>query len=90
MAADPGYRLLDLYLDDYASAGAAAAQAGSLGAAAKQHGTGGVVIAFAEVLEPAQHARDASQSFRCCGDRWPGGNPPSRPPPSTPPMVAEL
>ncbi len=49
----PAYRLLDLYFDDYAAASAAAAQAGALVAATKENATGGVVIAFAEVLEEA-------------------------------------
>jgi uncharacterized protein (TIGR02118 family) len=47
----PAYRLLDLYFADYAAAGAAAAEAGPLVAATREHATGGVVIAFAEVLE---------------------------------------
>ena len=49
----PAYRLLDVYFADYAAASAAAAQAGALVAATKKHATGGVVIAFAEVLEEA-------------------------------------
>ena len=49
----PAYRLLDLYFADYAAASAAAEQAGPLVAATKEHATGGVVIAFAEVLEEA-------------------------------------
>ncbi len=49
----PAYRLLDLYFADYAAASAAAAQAGPLVAATVEHATGGVVIAFAEVLEDA-------------------------------------
>ena len=52
-SATPAYRLLDLYFADYAAASAAAAQAGGLVAATKEHATGGVVIAFAEVLEDA-------------------------------------
>lgn len=52
-SATPAYRLLDLYFEDYAAASAAAAQAGPLVAATKKHATGGVVIAFAEVLEEA-------------------------------------
>jgi hypothetical protein len=47
----PAYRLPDLCFADYDAAGAAAAQAGPLVAATVQHATGGVVIAFAEVLE---------------------------------------
>jgi uncharacterized protein (TIGR02118 family) len=47
----PAYRLLDLYFADYAAASAAAAEAGPLVAATKEHATGGIVIAFAEVLE---------------------------------------
>jgi uncharacterized protein (TIGR02118 family) len=47
----PAYRLLDLYFTDYAAASAAAAQAGPLVAATVQHATGGVMIAFADVLE---------------------------------------
>jgi uncharacterized protein (TIGR02118 family) len=49
----PAYRLLDLYFDDYAAASAAAAQAGPLVGATLEHATGGVVIAFAEVLVDA-------------------------------------
>lgn len=49
----PAYRLLDLYFADYDAASAAAAQAGPLVAATKEQATGGVVIAFAEVLETA-------------------------------------
>jgi uncharacterized protein (TIGR02118 family) len=49
----PAYRLLDLYFDDYAAASAAAAEAGPLVAATVEHASGGVVIAFAEVLEDA-------------------------------------
>ena len=47
----PAYRLLDLYFADYATASAAAAEAGDLVAATLKHATGGIVIAFAEVLE---------------------------------------
>lgn len=47
----PAHRLLDLYFTDYAAASAAAAEAGPLVGATKQHATGGVIIAFAEVLE---------------------------------------
>ena len=47
----PAYRLLDLYFADYAAASAAAAEAGPMVAATLEHATGGVVIAFAEVLE---------------------------------------
>jgi uncharacterized protein (TIGR02118 family) len=49
--ATPAYRLLDLYFTDYAAASAAAAEAGPLVGATKQHATGGVILAFAEVLE---------------------------------------
>jgi len=49
----PAYRLLDLYFTDYASASAAAAQAGPLVSATLEHATGGVAIAFAEILEDA-------------------------------------
>jgi uncharacterized protein (TIGR02118 family) len=49
----PAYRLLDLYFTDYAAAGAAAAEAGPLVGATIEHATGGVVIAFAEILEDA-------------------------------------
>ena len=49
----PAYRLLDLYFAGYAAASAAAAEAGALVAATLKHATGGVVIAFAEVLEDA-------------------------------------
>ena len=47
----PAHRLLDLYFTDYAAASAAAAEAGPLVTATKQHATGGVIIVFAEVLE---------------------------------------
>jgi uncharacterized protein (TIGR02118 family) len=49
----PAYRLLDLYFADYAAASGAAAEAGALVGATLDHATGGVVIAFAEVLEDA-------------------------------------
>jgi uncharacterized protein (TIGR02118 family) len=49
----PAYRLLDLYFADYAAASDAAAEAGALVGATLEHATGGVVIAFAEVLEDA-------------------------------------
>ena len=49
----PAYRLLDLYFADYAAASAAAAEAGPLVAATREHATGGVLIAFAEILEDA-------------------------------------
>jgi uncharacterized protein (TIGR02118 family) len=49
----PAYRLLDLYFADYAAASAAAAEARALVGATLEHATGGVVIAFAEVLEDA-------------------------------------
>ncbi|TCO61963.1 EthD family reductase [Actinocrispum wychmicini] len=47
----PAYRLLDLYFTDYAAASTAAAEAGSLVGATLEHSTGGVVIAFAEVVD---------------------------------------
>jgi uncharacterized protein (TIGR02118 family) len=47
----PAYRLLDLYFAGYAAASAAAAEAGSLVGATLEHATGGVAIAFAEVVE---------------------------------------
>jgi uncharacterized protein (TIGR02118 family) len=49
----PAYRLLDLYFADYAAASAAAAEAGPLVVATVEHATGGVMIAFADVLEDA-------------------------------------
>jgi uncharacterized protein (TIGR02118 family) len=49
----PAYRLLDLYFADYAAASAAAAEAGSLVGATRERSTGGVVIAFAEVVDDA-------------------------------------
>jgi uncharacterized protein (TIGR02118 family) len=49
----PAYRLLDLYFADYAAASAAAGAAGSLVGATLEHATGGVAIAFAEVVEDA-------------------------------------
>jgi uncharacterized protein (TIGR02118 family) len=47
----PAYRLLDLYFVDYAAASAATAEAGPLVGATLEHATGGVLIAFAEVVE---------------------------------------
>ena len=47
----PAYRLLDLYFTDYASASAAAAEAGPLVGATREHATGGVAIVFAEVVD---------------------------------------
>jgi uncharacterized protein (TIGR02118 family) len=49
----PAYRMLDLYFADYAAASYAAANAGALVGATLEHATGGVIIAFAEVLEEA-------------------------------------
>ena len=49
----PAYRLLDLYFADYDAASAAAAEAGPLVRATLEHADGGVVIAFAEILEDA-------------------------------------
>jgi uncharacterized protein (TIGR02118 family) len=49
----PAYRLLDLYFADYAAASDAAAEAGALVGATLEHATGGVVIAFAQVLDDA-------------------------------------
>src|SRR6202161_4147554 len=51
----PAYRLLDLYFVDYAAASAAVAvaEAATLVAATFKHATGGVMIAFAEVLDDA-------------------------------------
>jgi uncharacterized protein (TIGR02118 family) len=49
----PAYRMLDLYFADYASASNAAAEAGALVGATLEHATGGVVIAFAEVIDEA-------------------------------------
>ncbi len=51
----PAYRLLDLYFADYAAASDAVttAEAGALVAATLEHATGGVAIAFAEVLDDA-------------------------------------
>jgi uncharacterized protein (TIGR02118 family) len=51
----PAYRLLDLYFADYAAASAAVAtaQAGNFVAATLEHATGGVMFAFAEVLDDA-------------------------------------
>ncbi|TDQ05058.1 EthD family reductase [Labedaea rhizosphaerae] len=47
----PAYRLLDLYFTDYAAASAAVAEAGDLVGATFEHATGGVLIAFAEIVE---------------------------------------
>jgi uncharacterized protein (TIGR02118 family) len=47
----PAHRILDLYFTDYDAASTAAAEAGPLVGATMQHATGGVIIAFAEVLE---------------------------------------
>ncbi|HTU85749.1 MAG TPA: EthD family reductase [Solirubrobacteraceae bacterium] len=49
----PAYRLLDLYFASYGAASAAAAEAGALVGATLEQATGGVVIAFAEVLDDA-------------------------------------
>jgi uncharacterized protein (TIGR02118 family) len=49
----PAYRLLDLYFADYAAASSAASEAGPLVGATLQHATGGVLIAFADILEDA-------------------------------------
>jgi uncharacterized protein (TIGR02118 family) len=49
----PAYRLLDLYFADYSAASAAVAEAGALVAATFENATGGVAIAFAEILEDA-------------------------------------
>jgi uncharacterized protein (TIGR02118 family) len=51
----PAYRLLDLYFPDYAAASAAVAtaEARTFVAATFEHATGGVIIAFAEVLDDA-------------------------------------
>jgi hypothetical protein len=46
----PAYRLLDLYFADYAAA-SAAAEAGPLVDATLEHATGGVLIAFVQVLD---------------------------------------
>ncbi len=47
----PAYRLLDLYFTTYDAASAAAAEAGAFVGATIEHATGGVILAFAEVLE---------------------------------------
>ena len=47
----PAYRLLDLYFADYAAASAAAAEAGPFVDATLEHATGGVLIAFVQVLD---------------------------------------
>ena len=49
----PAYRLLDLYFADYAAASTAAAEAGDLVGATREHATGGFLILFAEVLDDA-------------------------------------
>jgi uncharacterized protein (TIGR02118 family) len=49
----PAYRMLDLYFADYAAASNAAAEAGALVGATLEHATGGVVIAFTQVLDDA-------------------------------------
>jgi uncharacterized protein (TIGR02118 family) len=49
----PAYRLLDLYFADYTAASNAASEAGPLVGATLEHATGGVLIAFAEVLQDA-------------------------------------
>jgi uncharacterized protein (TIGR02118 family) len=51
----PAYRLLDLYFADYAAASQAVttAEARDLVGATLKHATGGVLIAFAEVLDDA-------------------------------------
>ena len=45
--------MLDLYFADSAAASAAVANAGALVGATLEHATGGVVIAFAEILDDA-------------------------------------
>jgi uncharacterized protein (TIGR02118 family) len=52
-SATPAYRLLDLYFADYEAANAGAAGGGAFFGATLEHATGGVVIAFAEVLDDA-------------------------------------
>ena len=54
-SATPAYRLLDLYFADYdaASAAATSPEAGPFVGATIEHATGGVIIAFAEILEDA-------------------------------------
>ena len=47
----PAYRFLDLHFADYAAASAAAAEAGPLVKATLEYATGGVIIAFAEVVD---------------------------------------
>ena len=47
----PAHRVLDLYFADYDAASAAAAEAGPLVGATKEHATGGVIILFTEVRE---------------------------------------
>jgi uncharacterized protein (TIGR02118 family) len=51
----PAYRLLDLYFADYAAASHAVTteEAGAFVAGTLEHATGGVLIAFAEVLDDA-------------------------------------
>jgi uncharacterized protein (TIGR02118 family) len=49
----PAYRMLDLFFADYAAASAAAGNAGPLVGPTLEHATGGVLIAFAEVVEDA-------------------------------------
>ena len=51
----PAHRLLDLYFADYEAASAAVttAEARDLVGATLEHATGGVLIAFAEVLDDA-------------------------------------
>ncbi|MCX4098573.1 hypothetical protein [Nocardia sp. alder85J] len=69
----PGPRLLDLHFTDYAAASAAAAEAGPLVAATREHATGGVLIAFAEILEDAQRRPGPRQSrARGCRRSGPG------------------
>ena len=50
-SATPAYRMLDLYFADYAAASEAAAEAAALVGATLEHATGGVMIAFAEILD---------------------------------------
>lgn len=47
----PAYRLLDLYFTDYDAACAAAAEASDLVKATLENSTGGVIIAFAGILQ---------------------------------------
>jgi hypothetical protein len=64
----PACRMLDLYFADCAAASAAAAEAGPLVGATLGHATGGVLIAFAEVLRDDRFKTDSSPAVTKAAD----------------------